>query len=50
MLTETTADLAFALILATARRITEAENELRKGNWKSWSVMDLREWTSAVQH
>ena len=41
VLTETTADLAFALILATARRITEAENELRKGNWKSWSVMDF---------
>ena len=41
VLTETTADLAFALILATARRVTEAENELRKGNWKSWSVMDF---------
>lgn len=40
VLTETTADLAFALILATARRVTEAERELRKGNWKSWSVMD----------
>ncbi len=40
VLTETTADLAFALILATARRVSEAERELRKGNWKSWSVMD----------
>ena len=40
VLTETTADLAFALILATARRVTEAERELRKGNWTSWSVMD----------
>ena len=40
VLTETTADLAFALILASARRITEAERELRKGNWTSWSVMD----------
>lgn len=40
VLTETTADLAFALILATARRVTEAESELRKGNWTSWSVMD----------
>lgn len=40
VLTETTADLAFALILATARRVTEAERELRKGNWTSWSVME----------
>lgn len=40
VLTETTADLAFALLLATARRVTEAENELRKGNWSSWSPME----------
>lgn len=39
VLTETTADLAFTLLLATARRIVEAENELRKGNWKSWTPM-----------
>ena len=39
VLTETTADLAFALLLATARRVTEAESELRKGNWTSWSPM-----------
>jgi glyoxylate reductase len=36
VLTETTADLAFALILATARRLTEAERFLREGRWKTW--------------
>ncbi|MHA6258824.1 2-hydroxyacid dehydrogenase [Sporosarcina sp. CAU 1771] len=40
VLTETTADLAFGLLLATARRFTEAETELRKGNWTSWSPME----------
>ncbi|OGD46171.1 D-glycerate dehydrogenase [Candidatus Bathyarchaeota archaeon RBG_16_48_13] len=37
VLTETTADLAWALILATARRLTEAERYLRDGRWESWS-------------
>jgi glyoxylate reductase len=37
VLTETTADLAFALLLAAARRITEAEHYLRSGNWQTWS-------------
>lgn len=37
VLTDTTADLAVALILAAARRITEAERYLREGRWKSWS-------------
>lgn len=41
VLTETTADLAFALILAAARRITEAERYLRQGQWKTWSPMLL---------
>ncbi len=36
VLTETTADLAFALILACARRIVEAERLLRDGNWRTW--------------
>lgn len=39
VLTETTADLTFALLLATARRITEVEREIRSGNWTSWSPM-----------
>jgi len=37
VLTETTADLAFALILAAARRVGEAERFVRAGNWHSWS-------------
>lgn len=36
VLTETTADFGFALLLATARRITEAEHYLRAGRWKEW--------------
>ncbi len=36
VLTETTADLAFALILAVARRITEADSFVREGSWKTW--------------
>ncbi|HLJ55788.1 MAG TPA: D-glycerate dehydrogenase [Chthonomonadaceae bacterium] len=41
VLTETTADLAFALLLAAARRVTEAERWLRAGEWKTWSPMQL---------
>lgn len=41
VLTETTADLTFALLLATARRITEAEQDIRAGKWKSWTPMQL---------
>lgn len=41
VLTETTADLAFALILATARRIVEADKYTRMGIWKTWGPMLL---------
>ena len=41
VLTETTADLAFALLMATARRIPEAERVLKNGEWKSWYPMML---------
>lgn len=41
VLTETTADLAFALLLATARRVVEAEHFLRSGQWTTWSPMLL---------
>ncbi len=41
VLTETTADLAFALLLATARKIVEAEKFLRQGDWQTWSPMLL---------
>jgi gluconate 2-dehydrogenase len=37
VLTETTADFGFALLLATARRLTEAEHYLRAGKWGRWS-------------
>ena len=36
VLTEATADLTFALILACARRLTEAEADLRAGRWTTW--------------
>ena len=35
-LTETTADFGFALLMATARRVSESEHFLRAGLWKSW--------------
>jgi glyoxylate reductase len=41
VLTETTADLTFALLMATARRITEASEFLRNGKWETWSPMLL---------
>jgi gluconate 2-dehydrogenase len=37
VLTETTADFGFALLMATARRITESEHYLRAGKWTQWS-------------
>ena len=37
VLTETTADLAFALMLAVARRIVEADRYVREGRWGPWS-------------
>lgn len=36
VLTETTADFGFALLLATARRLTESELFLRAGLWGRW--------------
>jgi glyoxylate reductase len=36
VLTETTADLAFALILAAGRRLVEADKFLRAGKWQTW--------------
>jgi gluconate 2-dehydrogenase len=38
VLTETTADLAWALMFAAARRISESERWLRDGQWKSMSM------------
>lgn len=41
VLTETTADLTFALLMAAARRVVEASDFLRKGEWGAWSLMQL---------
>lgn len=38
VLTETTADFGFALLMATARRITESEHFLRAGQWNRWEL------------
>ena len=37
VLTETTADFGFALLMATARRVTESEHYLRAGQWTKWN-------------
>lgn len=37
VLTETTADFGFALMMAAARRISESEHFLRRGEWTRWS-------------
>jgi len=37
VLTETTADFGWALLMATARRVTEGEHYLRAGKWERWS-------------
>jgi gluconate 2-dehydrogenase len=37
VLTETTADFGFALMMATARRIAESERFLRSGQWQRWA-------------
>ncbi|HEY5324170.1 MAG TPA: D-glycerate dehydrogenase [Caldimonas sp.] len=38
VLTETTADFGFALMMAAARRIAESEHFLRRGDWRKWSI------------
>jgi lactate dehydrogenase-like 2-hydroxyacid dehydrogenase len=38
VLTEATADMAFALLMAAARRLPEGEREVRSGGWKTWSL------------
>jgi glyoxylate reductase len=36
VLTETTADFAWALLMAAARRVVEADRYARSGDWKAW--------------
>ncbi len=38
VLTETTADFGWALMMAAARRVTESERWLRAGHWERWSL------------
>jgi gluconate 2-dehydrogenase len=40
VLTDTTADFGFALLMATARRITESEHWVRSGQWDQWSIVN----------
>lgn len=39
VLTETTADLAWALLMAVARRLIEADRYTREGKWNGWGPM-----------
>jgi lactate dehydrogenase-like 2-hydroxyacid dehydrogenase len=41
VLTETTADLAWALLLAAARRVVEGDQSVRDGQWRTWGPMVL---------
>lgn len=41
VLTEATADMAFALLLAAARRLVEADAEARQGEWLTWEPARL---------
>ncbi len=38
VLDDTTADLAFALVLAASRRMSAAEADLRAGRWRGWGI------------
>jgi len=42
VLTEATADLAWALLLAAARRVTEGDHYVRSGAWKRWDWTLMR--------
>ena len=39
VLTEATADMAFALLISASRRIVEAHDYIREGNWKTWEPL-----------
>lgn len=41
VLTETTADFAFTLLMAAARRVAEGDRMVRAGKWKTWGPMTL---------
>jgi glyoxylate reductase len=39
VLTDTTADMAWAILMATARRVVEGDKFTRSGRWKTWELM-----------
>ncbi|HQW36249.1 MAG TPA: D-glycerate dehydrogenase [Thermoflexales bacterium] len=41
VLTETTADLGFALLMAAARRLPEGRDYAKNGHWKTWGMTTL---------
>lgn len=41
VLTETTADLTWALLMAAARRVAEGDRFVRSGRWKGWGMLQL---------
>ena len=41
VLTDTTADLAFALLMAAGRRVVEGDRYVHDGKWKTWGPMLL---------
>lgn len=41
VLTETTADLTFALMMNVARRLSEAQSYIKEDRWKQWSPLQL---------
>jgi glyoxylate reductase len=41
VLTDTTADFAFALLMAAGRRVVEGDKVVRAGKWKTWGPMIL---------
>jgi len=41
VLDDTTADLAFALLMCTARRLAEGDRLMRAGSWGGWGIMQL---------
>src|SRR5689334_22007324 len=47
VLDDSTADLAWTLMLATARRVTEVESYIRKGDWTGWK---LKQWLGIDVH
>ena len=48
VLTDTTADLAFALLMAVARRVVEGDRLVREGRWQRWQWSTL--WGADIHH